>query len=117
MAVLGVASLSFTTANLHFEGLRLSPLAANQLPRLLRAVFAKIMFSGIVFAPVMHVVSSAYSAISSVGAAVIISLTYSTNRSGPRIEPWGTPISSGRKSDSIPLTAMKAGFIPATELN
>ena len=57
--VVGVSSLSFIRANLHLEGLRLRPLAANHSPRLFRASFALATVSATVIAPVMHVVSSA----------------------------------------------------------
>ena len=49
-----------------------------------------------------NVVSLAYISILKISLAEGRSLIYIKNRSGPKIDPWGTPIVTGRDSELKP---------------
>ena len=50
----------------------------------------------------IRVVSSAYKIKLNLSLAICKSLMYIINRSGPRIDPWGTPVLIVRMGDYVP---------------
>ena len=51
----------------------------------------------------LSIVSSAYKMTFKLSLTVCISFIYMINRSGPKIQPWGTPVSSSLIEDVVPL--------------
>lgn len=56
-----------------------------------------------IFSGLDNVVSSAYKMKLNVLLAVGKSFIYIMNKSGPRIDPWGTPVCMLRRDDDVPL--------------